>query len=1016
MGKIKTFSYLLVIGLILSTVSCLWAGREEDEAAERTFIQAHPWYGDVVDAAKKKGFGPFSWWKLRQSFSSAPNPPEAPPPLIPAQGMEFAAERYVRTETTEAKKQEALGWLNQGVEAKVPMKKAGNALLRGADTLDVKLSRLNLLFGLKLSQEDKTEIVPGLLEWTEAPPDTPPDMPPFRVTLLNFMDAFDLSPDAKKLVSEKYGEIFRDRYYFDRSQESEGETFKLLDALYRFDPDDTIAKTERLFDSRLSNDRLSAREFQLLVRLKGWDSQIFEKKASQLLETKALELTELFNWHPKLAALMAGSSMDADHLLDMGCNTAHPQSAEIFKSFLSTKKSVIKKHRKKISSHLGAYLTHQGQSVVYSVLSLFDKEIPRLTNAATRALKVYFAGACAAAEEGLTYPLGRFLEKVSTLRSATFAGVHKDLFKAFDKTSFHEGVQVLWLNQIESKKEEQLGEQILAYFGISRRKNLNPIPDADAKDTLSLALYDALTSPSQNRKTRARRFIVDAESTGLLQAIHPAVVALGPLASLSDRQVTVPEKLKAFKALFDAGTFTEKTFKSLKDNPQVGLLVAEVMEHSLKAMDQGLSSVERCAGINRLYVLHEWNGDVIVPDSIQRDLNEVYRSMRWMTPKPTAYRVLDDSHFGNYALNPQGSTLYAFGGHPRYLSSSDKLVCDQVYAFDSDHGRALWIAKLGVSLGQEDNERQKGKRHRYLCETGDMVCAVAGSRASFIQKDTGAIFAGIDLVKEDTPLDLKPWGDDKFVLTSGDVDNGYPRERVVSVFSDLGTKVGDYPLEISNDHTLPLQDQEGPWVSQYSYATGELRIRDLRAFDSAPQSLQVFGADIDSKGFDRGSVKSAIRGDLLFFVRVPEEKVYELVCFDLARKQEVWSEKLKGKMHSLLFSSQGSYVFAESLSDLWAFSTAKSSSSDDDDMPSQLVQKFTLSSAKDSLFSELDDFEPCPANEHILYGIVDSTGEVNELNIKTGEKRFLFEAKHGRANRLFGFNAKGLPLIDSFHF
>lgn len=391
-----------------------------------------------------------------------------------------------------------------------------------------------------------------------------------------------------------------------------------------------------------------------------------------------------------------------------------------------------------------------------------------------------------------------------------------------------------------------------------------------------------------------------------------------------------------------------------------------------------------------------------------------------MNPKPTAYLVVPDSGFGNYHLNPNGSVLYAFGASPRYFTTGEGSLYNQVFAFDTDHGRPLWVGKLDIFLGKEDYsspELHKRKRHRYLCEVGPTVCAVAGNRASFIQKDTGAIFTAIDLVKEDTPFSLKPWGEDKFVLTSGEDDNGFPRERVVSVFSSQGTKVGDYPLETHNNHPLSLQDQEGPWVSQYSYTTGALHIRDLNAFESAPQAIQVFGADVDPKGFDRHDVKSAIRGNHLLFMRVPQEEVYELVCFDLARRQEVWSSKLPEAVNSLFFSSQGTYIFAKSRSAILVYATAKTSSSDDDDIPPQVVQGFSRSPAKDpTSFLELDDFMPLSTDENILYAIVDGTGEVNELNIKTGNKRFLYEAKHGRANRLFGFNAKGTTLIYSFSF
>lgn len=618
-----TISVLLMTSILSSSLSPAFAGRSEDEAAERAFTQAHPWYGNLVEAAKEMGFGPFSWWRLKQSFSNAPNPPESPPPLIPAKGMEFAAERYLSSDTTEDQLKKAHEWLNQGVEAKVPMGNAGNALLRGANTPEIKLSRLNFLFGLKLSQDDKTQIVPGLLEWTNTSS--------FCLTLLNFMAAFELPPEAKKLVSEKYGQIFSNTYYFDRERESEGEMFKLLDALYRFDPDATIEKTGELLDSRTSHDRLGERELQLLIRLKGWDARVFETIASQLLDTKALQLTELLNQNPKLADLMEGSCLSADRLLDLGCSFQHPQSVEIFKSFLGATflgadKTVIEKHKTKIATHLGTYLAHQRESGVYDVLNLLRQEIESLVEAAIRALTTYYASACVT-PAGL-YAFDSFIGKVSTLQATTFETVHGDLFQAFNRASFHQGVQLLWLNQIKSKREEHLGEQILSYFGVSKYEDLNPIPDADAKDTLSLSLYDALTSPSQNMKKRARDFIVDAESTGLLKNIHPAVVTLGPLASLSDPDVTVPEKLKAFKALFDAGKFNEETLNSLKDSPHVVPLVKDVMESSLKAVDQKRPSVERCAATNHLYSLKEGNEEIQIPGTITRDLKELYRNMR----------------------------------------------------------------------------------------------------------------------------------------------------------------------------------------------------------------------------------------------------------------------------------------------------------------------------------------------------------------------------------------------------
>ncbi len=299
-------SVLLMTSILSSSLSPAFAGKPEDEAAERAFTQANPWYGDVVEAAKEKGFGPFSWWRLKQSFSNAPNVPEAPPPLTPPQGMEFAAERYLTSDTTEDQRKKALGWLNQGVEAKVPMGKAGNALLRGANTPELQLSRLNLLFGLKLSQEDKSQIVPGLLEWTGTHS--------FRLTLLNFMAAFELPPEAKKLVSDKYGNLFCDSYYFDKDQESLKSLFSLMDVLYRFDPEATSETTARLLNSRLSRGQLGEKELQLLMRLRGYISQTFEAKASELLSTKAVELANLLNRHPELAALVAGSSLDADRL------------------------------------------------------------------------------------------------------------------------------------------------------------------------------------------------------------------------------------------------------------------------------------------------------------------------------------------------------------------------------------------------------------------------------------------------------------------------------------------------------------------------------------------------------------------------------------------------------------------------------------------------------------------------------------------------------------------------------
>jgi len=988
----NTLKFLLLLSLCCA--SLLASKVVDDEETERTFTQANPWYSELVQAAKEQNYGSFWFWSSNLPFS-------------PEKGMQFAASRSVQGDASEPQKQQALRWFNDGRKAGAPMEKAFLELLKGPKTFEEKIARLNLLCHLDLSQEESTHVVTGLLDWA--------DIPDMRLPLFKFMKVIDLSPVAKARVFNTFRRIIDDVQAHD---EAHLETvLSLMDALYALAPEATCDYEKGFVDRELSCEELGWKVPRLLMHLKLHDAEAFETRVSQLLSTRALEVAWLMVPNSESTVFTEGSSLDMDHLLDIGCNPQHPQSAEVFERFLNGNATVLEAHKVKIAKHLNAYLADKKASVA-SVVGLLDdrttdllvnanvnlntyileengcvdllddRSTDLLVNAAVEALVTYFVNGCTQPQQLAPYYLKRFLERSS--KFSDFYHVHNTLFQAFNRTSFHKGVQLLWINQVQARRKNILAAQILTYFGCSNIDDLGNIPDEEQKDILSRALYDALVSPSKAHKEKARGFIRDSEATKMMDYLAPTVIQLGGVDVLADPEVSLKGKLQTFNALVDAKKFTRGDRARLAQT--LDPVLTDVMDCTLTALDETLPSVQRCSAMNRLLDLEVANPDVMIPYEITKRVQNAFDSPE--DKKSREYRLLKDSSIGNIYLNSQRETLYAFKGRPGYFCSSDRGTYDHITAFDADTGRALWMTKMGVSI-----DRGEPLKRRFLCEAGDTLCAIGGGQIAFFQKGTDAPLTKLPLPEGEEPFSLTPWGDDKFVLISGkDIDH-FPHARLASVFASTGAKLGDHALKGEGLKTTT----QGPWVLQHDSPTGEIFLYDLRTTPVAPLLLKTFCDQIADPQ------ASAMFQDRLYYIRSQQERSLELVSFDMSTKKELWSQRLDKNIFSkLFFSHKGSRIYVNDSYNLWVYSTV------DDDHSTRLMQKINLYSVKGpSSFLSLDSFRGSPTDENILYGIISSDGEVNVINVSTGKKSFCFEANHGSTKVLFGINAQGIPIIYS---
>lgn len=761
----------------------------------------------------------------------------------------------------------------------------------------------------------------------------------------------------------------------------------LMDGLYTWMPEATCKYEKKLVDLRLRKKILRWTTLELLMHLKIHDVEAFEARLSDVLKTKALEIASLMLDKPELADRAKGSSLVMDHLLDIGCNPQHPQSAAVFKRLIKSSR-LSEPQRVKITHHLNAYLSGENSSVSSVISLLDDRPSDMLAREAEGTIVTYFVNRCTQPED-LMHELQYFLDH--STQFSNFYQVHNTLFQAFNRASFHNGVQLLWLNQLRSSREMFLSTQILTYFGCPLDNDLGYIPGGDEKDLLSRALYDALVSSSKERRDRASGFLRDKP----ISNIAPLVVQLGMITVLSDSEVSLKEKLQTFGALVDERNFTRTNRAQLPQT--LDPVLTYVMDCTLTALDETLPSVQRCSAMNRLLDLKQANPDVVISNKVKKGIRNAFDLVR---EKSQAHRFLKGSRNSNLYLNPQRSRLYEFRERPRDFSSSDKETSDQITAFDADTGRALWMAKIGDPINP--------LKRCFLCETGDTLCAIGGGLIAFIQKDIGRPVVNFPLPREEVPLSLNPWGDDKFVLISGKENAGLFHGCFASIFSTSGVKLTDHRLKTFEGFEFEIKSY-GPWVLQTYESAGIVYIYDLRQSEVAPHCLTMGSPNVTFKFY----TSSVLRGEL-FYLRTPQNDIQELVSVDLRSKKELWSEKLESPdcCNPLFFSHNGSRVYIHDDNHLWVYATVSSPSVDDDDPPKRLIQKIDLCPAKQepSSFLRLIKFRVSPIDEDILYG-VSLNGEVNAIDTRRGSKRFLFNCA-GETQQLFGINSKGVILMN----
>jgi len=394
MGMLCRF---LTVFCLLST--SLFAGPLEEM---NEFIRNHPWYGTVVDKAKKTD---------RRAQ-------QTPFVLLPPEGMSFAASQFVKKDASDADKAQAHEWLERGVEAQIPMSNLGAELL--TPLLDMK------------RRYDSFYHLPVLTLLTQIHP----------------------NQNVTDNATDLYGTVIRGRYndyraYGGFPPES---VFTLLETFFTFSPDEALSVSQKLCEQEPSQG--FEKHIRLLLQVQKFDAPYCQSQTTNLMQKHPSRLVQSLQSSPTLRDLTQGSHLSVDSVFAQGLNPQSPVSQQIFTNFIKGGDAFLEPFVAQITGHLNAYLrgSHNPNGCyvqLESVVGLLASKIDGLREGALKAIMVYlkdtdglkaqfkFIKEWSGQTGTLSSDVGQFLDSVICFKE--YEQIDGELFEAFSKVSYHQG-------------------------------------------------------------------------------------------------------------------------------------------------------------------------------------------------------------------------------------------------------------------------------------------------------------------------------------------------------------------------------------------------------------------------------------------------------------------------------------------------------------------------------------------------------------------------------------------------